>query len=166
MKRTLTAMTAMFALAAPALAQQPVMIGEIAFGPDLLEKADEYGERELGYLARHTRESLERELGAQLGQGGYTLQVTILDATPNRPTMEQMADRPGLSNRSISIGGARLEGVLYAPGGEVVESYEYAWRSHNIEQVLGYGQWTDARRAITRFADDAGEGVPRVRART
>ena len=41
MKRTLTAMTAMFALAAPALAQQPVMIGEIAFGPDLLEKAAE-----------------------------------------------------------------------------------------------------------------------------
>lgn len=158
MRRTITAIFALAALAAPTLAQDRVAIADIQFGPQLAEKADEYGQRELDYLARELREDLERELASVLGPNGLTLEVTILDATPNRPTMEQAASR-GLHHSSISIGGASLEARLVSQSGETLESFEYSWRSHSIRDVVGYGQWTDARRAMRRFADDVGEGL-------
>jgi hypothetical protein len=158
MKRTLTAFFAIAALAAPSLADDPVSIGEIGFGPELLEKADEYGQRELDYLAREMREDLERELAGMLGEGGMTVEVTILDAMPNRPTMEQMADR-GLHMSSLSIGGASLEARLIGGDGSVLETYAYSWRSHSIRDVVGYTRWTDANRAMRRFADDIAESI-------
>jgi hypothetical protein len=112
----MTALLAIGALAVPALAQDPVSISPIGFGPELTEKADEYGQRELDYLASEMREDLERELSGMLGENGLRLEVTILDATPNRPTMEQMAAR-GLHQSSISIGGASLEARLLDASG-------------------------------------------------
>lgn len=133
-------------------------IAPIRFGPELTEKAEEYGERELEYLAGEMREDLERELAGLLGENGLRLEVTILDATPNRPTMQQMADR-GLDMSSISIGGASLEARLLDTEGNELESFSYSWRSHNIRDVVGYTRWTDARRAMDRFANDIGESL-------
>lgn len=158
MKRTLTALATLAALAAPALASDPVAIGEIAIGPELQDKADEYGQRELDYLVREMREDLERELAGRLGDGGLTLNVTLLDATPNRPTMEQMSRR-GLDASSLSIGGASLEAALVDASGAEVETYSYAWRTHSIRDVIGYTRWTDANRAMARFADDIAESI-------
>lgn len=159
MTRILLAIAAAIALTAPSVAQQPVSIAEIHFGPALMEKADEYGQRELDHLASLTRSALEHELGGQLGAGGYILEVTILNADPNRPTLEQMSGRPALSPRSISIGGADLEGVLYSADGSPVETYRYGWRAHSIDDAVGAAQWSDARRAIRRFANEVGDGV-------
>ncbi|MCR9267332.1 MAG: DUF3313 family protein [Alphaproteobacteria bacterium] len=158
MKRTITAFFAMAALAAPSLASEPVSISEIRIGDELQEKAEEYGQRELDYLATQMREALERELAGHLGENGMSLDVVILDATPNRPTMEQSASR-GLHMSSISVGGASLEAHLFDAQGNELESYAYSWRSHSIRDVVGYATWTDARRAIRRFADDIGESV-------
>ncbi|WP_203292954.1 hypothetical protein [Maricaulis parjimensis] len=158
MKRTITAFFAMAALTAPTLAGEPVSIAEIRFGEALQEKADEYGQRELEYLASEMREALERELGDHLGENGLVLDVVILDATPNRPTMEQAASR-GLHHSSVSIGGASLEAHLLDANGVELESYAYSWRTHNIRDVIGYSTWTDARRTIRRFADDIGESI-------
>jgi hypothetical protein len=158
MRRTITALLAFGALTAPALAADTVSIAPIQFGPELTEKAEEYGQRELDYLAEQLREDLERELAGLLGENGMRLDVTILDATPNRPTMEQMADR-GLDMSSISIGGASLEAQLIAADGTELETFSYAWRSHDIRDVVGYTRWTDARRAIRRFASDIGESL-------
>ncbi|MAK63228.1 MAG: hypothetical protein CMF75_00560 [Maricaulis sp.] len=158
MKRTITAFFAMAALAAPALANEPVSISDIGIGEALQEKAEEYGQRELDYLAREMRTALERELGDRLGENGLRLDVVIVDATPNRPTMEQMASR-GLHMSSISVGGASLEAHLFDAQGAELESYAYSWRSHNIRDVVGYVTWTDARRAIRRFADDIGDSL-------
>ena len=158
MKRTITAFFAMAALAAPALANEPVSISDIRIGEALQEKADEYGQRELDYLATQMREALERELGARLGENGMSLDVVILDATPNRPTMEQAASR-GLHMSSLSVGGASLEAHLFDAQGHQLESYAYSWQSHSIRDVVGYATWTDARRAIRRFADDIGDSI-------
>ena len=158
MRRTMTALLAIGALAVPALAQDPVSISPIGFGPELTEKADEYGQRELDYLANEMREDLERELSGMLGENGLRLEVTILDATPNRPTMEQMAAR-SLHHSSISFGGASLEARLLDASGAELETFSYSWRSHNIQDVVGYSRWTDARRAMDRFASDIGESL-------
>lgn len=158
MRRTITALLAIGALAAPSLAEDTVSIAPIQIGPELTEKAEDYGQRELDYLAEQMREDLERELAALLGDNGMRLDVTILDATPNRPTMEQMASR-GLHMSSISIGGASLEARLYAADGTELETFSYAWQSHNIRDVVGYTRWTDANRAMNRFARDIGQSL-------
>jgi hypothetical protein len=157
MLRTVTALFSLAALAAPAFAVGPVSIAPISFGEELLDKADEYGERDLNRLAEFLRDDLERELGNQLGDGGDTLRVTIVDADPNRPTSNQMAR--GLHASSISIGGAEIEAQLVSSTGEVLETFEYAWHSHSISDVVGYGRWTDARRAFDRFASSVGDSV-------
>ena len=67
MRRTITALLAFGALTAPALAADTVSIAPIQFGPELTEKAEEYGQRELDYLAEQLREDLEREVGHDHG---------------------------------------------------------------------------------------------------
>ncbi|WP_304073426.1 hypothetical protein [Maricaulis maris] len=159
MLRTMTAILALGALSTPSLADQPVTIGEIAYGPELVEHAEDFGERELDRLARYLRAALERELADDLGEGGYVLHTTILDAQPNRPTMAQMSGTRPLHHSSISIGGADIEAQLLSADGEVLETYSYGWRSMNIRDVVGYGQWTDARRTFSRFADQISDSL-------
>lgn len=156
---SLAAAAALSLTAGAALAAEPVAIAPIQIGEALAAKADEIGEREFDRLRDILRGDLERELAGHLGENGSTLYVTILDATPNRPTMEQMRDTPGLSLQSLSIGGASVEAELVSATGEKLESYSYAWHSYNITHVVGASTWTDARRAFRRFADDVGEGI-------
>jgi len=159
MVRTMTAILALGCLATPSLADQPVAIGEIAYGPELVEHADDFGERELDRLAGYLRSSLERELADHLGTGGYVLNTTILDARPNRPTLEQMSGANGLHHSSRSIGGAEVEAELVSANGETVETYSYGWSSVSLQDVVGYGQWTDARRTFSRFANQVADSL-------
>ncbi|WP_323762395.1 hypothetical protein [Maricaulis sp.] len=159
MLRTMTAILALGALSTPSLADQPVAIGEIAYGPELVEHAEDFGERELDRLARYLRTALERELADDLGGNGHILHVTILDAQPNRPTMAQMGGTRPLHPSSISIGGADLEARLVSADGQVLETYSYGWRSMNIRDVVGFAQWTDARRTFSRFADQISDSL-------
>lgn len=165
MKRLMTttlsmaAATALSFGAGAALAAEPVSIAPITIGQELADKADDIGEREFARLSEILRGDLERELAGHLGENGDVLHVTILDADPNHPTMQQMANRPGLSMESFSVGGASLEGELVSATGETLETYSYAWRSYSINDVVGYSTWTDARRAFNRFASDVGESI-------
>ncbi len=145
--------------AGAALALEPVMIAPIQIGEELAAKADDIGEREFERLGQMLRDDLERELAGHLGENGSTLHVTILDATPNRPTMQQMSNTPALSMQSFGIGGASLEAELVSASGEKLESYSYAWRTYNIENAVGASTWRDARRAFNRFADDVGDSI-------
>ncbi|WP_297736862.1 hypothetical protein [uncultured Maricaulis sp.] len=159
MLRTMTAILALGALSTPSLADQPVTIGEIAYGPELIENAEDFGERELERLSGYLRTALERELRDQMGEGGYTLNATILNAQPNRPTMAQMSGTRALHHSSISIGGAEVEAELISADGEILETYSYGWQSWNIQDVTGYAQWTDARRTFSRFADQVSDSL-------
>ena len=160
MKRTMTAvLAASLMMSGAAFADEPVTIAPISFGEELMEKADEYGERELTRLARYMERQLDNRLDGLEMADGTLLEVTIVDADPNRPTMEQMRDTPGLSMRSISLGGAELEAVLVGADGEILERFEYSRRSHNINDVIGASTWSDARRTMQGFARQIGEAV-------
>ena len=70
-------------LAAPA-----ALAGEInvTFSPEFTEELnDEYGMREADYLIEEVQEDLTRELG-KAGLDIARIDVTILDAKPNKPT--------------------------------------------------------------------------------
>ncbi len=67
-------------------------------------------------------EAIARELTRRgVSSAGLSIDVTIVDAEPNRPTMQQMFDQPSLDSSSISIGGAELRAVLHNASGQMTE---------------------------------------------
>jgi hypothetical protein len=124
----------------------------VSIGPELQAKADEYGQRELDFLARDLQTSVESRLARAgvLGAGRYELQ--IVDATPNRPTFEQLGDRPGLSLSSFGVGGAEVIGIYAAPDGSRTP-VSYRWYETDIGWARHSTTWSDAQRAFDRLGD-------------
>jgi hypothetical protein len=147
-------------LAALALAQNAaaVTLTPVSFSPEFEVKLnEELGAREGEYLTGVVQESVQNELareGVQLGSGGGTIEIVIVDADPNRPTMQQLRDTPGLDPiRSFSIGGASLRAVVRGANGEVLTEVEHSRYNHNIDEFAGLPtQWMEARSSIRGFA--------------
>lgn len=144
------------AAAAPAMAQ-PASIN-VTLGPDLQQKADELGEREVREQADRLVEIVQRELARDGALEGARIDLVLTDLKPNRPTMEQMAERPGLDGiRSLSIGGAAIEGQITTADGQTLP-VKYDWYSSNLADVRGFGTWNDANRAYHRLASNLADG--------
>lgn len=113
---------------------------------------DDIGLREAKILT----DALTRKVNTALASRGINADrvvVTIEDAKPNRPTMEQVSSKPGLdSMRSISIGGARVTGVAYDATGKEIGTLDYKWYETDLSNALGSTTWTDARTTFDRFA--------------
>jgi hypothetical protein len=136
---------------------QPVAPEQISYSPEFQTALDEeYGLREGEILRRAVADSINNEL-ARRGvstAGGPAIEVLIVNAEPNRPTMQQLAEQPGLDSiRSISIGGADLRAVLRSADGTVVEEVEHRRFNYTIDEAVGSSTWTEARRSIRRFAN-------------
>lgn len=131
----------------------------ISIGQELQDKADKYGDRELDYLSRDLRESVERELAkaGSLGPDGGRLDLVIEDAKPNRPTMQQMSHTPGLSYESRSIGGAEITGVLTTADGRTVP-VRYRWYESDFFNTVAASTWSDAETTFDRFARKLAKG--------
>lgn len=125
----------------------------VTYSDDFAEElTDNYGEREGETLTEDIIEDLEFAF-TKAGVSPARVDVTIVDAKPNRPTFEQLSDRPGLDAiRSISIGGMELSGTAYDADGNVLATQDYEWFETNIRNTVGSGTWTDANRASRRFA--------------
>lgn len=147
---------ALFALAPPASA---VTLSEVSFSPEFQQELDEeYGPREGEVLRDLVSEAVAAELerrGAAPGAASsISIDLVIIDADPNRPTMQQLAEQPGLDAfRSVSIGGAELRAVLRGAGGEVLNEITHRRYNHSLQDLVGPPTtWTEARRAIRQFA--------------
>ncbi|MAN45729.1 MAG: hypothetical protein CMF04_05910 [Hyphomonas sp.] len=142
-------------LAALALLAAPVALaGEInvSYDPEFAEKLqDEYGAREGEYLTHEIQEDLTRQLSkAKLDIP--RIDVTILDAKPNKPTFKQLGDTPGLDySASKSIGGMKLSAVAYDADGNPTGDLTYKWYETDI-RLAGISTWQDAQRASDKFS--------------
>ena len=154
MKNLIVSLAAAAALAPAAYASEI----SISFSPEFQQKLEqEYGTKEGEKLTREVREDIQREL-SKANIDPASVQVTILDAKPNRPTMKQLGDTPGLdAMRSKSIGGMDLKGVAYSADGTALAELEYDWYETNLEMVHAAGVWSDAERASRRFAKKLAE---------
>ena len=142
---TVAVMSASAALAAPASVQ-------VNISPALQDKAvKKYGVREVNELADSLRKSVERELARTGAYEGGKVDITLVDAVPNRPTFQQMSDRPGLSFLSFGIGGARIEGQATSANGTVTP-VAYKWYESDIRWAQYNATWTDAYTTFQRFA--------------
>lgn len=149
-------------IAALAIAQSAsaVTLAPVTFSPEFeTELHEDIGTREGEYLRADVEDAVRSALarnGVDVGAGGGTIEIVIVDADPNRPTMQQLADRPGLDAiRSVSIGGAELHAVLRAPGGQVLTEVDHRHYNSSLAEFNGIAPaapWSEARRSIRRFA--------------
>lgn len=148
MKNLLLAFSALGLCQIAGAAEVVVSIGD-KFAEELVET---YGEREGAVLKAEVIEDIDRAF-ARKGVDAARVEVTINKARPNRPTLEQARDTPGLDVfRSISLGGMDLTGTAYDANGLVLAEQQYDWFENDIRHVSPAGTWTDAKRASSRFA--------------
>lgn len=144
---------AALALATAASAQP---IEQVSYSPDFqAELEDEYGVREGAYLnetlTRYVTEALTRR---GVAVDGSRIELTIVDAAPNRPTHQQLFDQPSIDfMRSFSIGGAELRGVVRDASGAAHEVEHRYYSSDIVWASWTADTWGDARRAMRRFAE-------------
>lgn len=142
---------------APAAAQ-PVSVAPVSYSPQFQTSLhDTLGDREGEYLSREVNRAITAALarhGVTAGAGGVVVETTIVDADPNRPTFQQLVDRPGLDPmRSISIGGAELHAVLRGADGQVLTEVSHRRYDFTIEDVFPTTTWSAAHQAIRGFAE-------------
>ena len=141
---------ATLALALPASA----LTVDAKVSPEFQKKLDDdIGAREAATLTEAVTRKVTDVFTAR-GIQADRVEVTIEDARPNRPTFEQVSNKPGLdSMRSISIGGAKVSGVAFDASGREIGRLNYNWYENDLSNVLGNATWTDARTTFARFAN-------------
>lgn len=155
-KTTLIA-AALSALTAGAALAQPATIN-VTISPDFAEDAEKLGERDVTAQVADLTRQVERTLKNRNALEGAVIDLVITDLKPNRPTMEQLSDRPGLDPmRSLSIGGAAFEGKVTLADGSS-QDVKFRYYSPNIRDSIGSSTWSDAYRAYTRLANNLAEG--------
>ena len=148
---------AAMALGASGAAAAPASI-TVTVGPELQAKAARtLGQRDIDDLAAHLRKAVERQLAKTSAYDGAHIVLELTDARPNRPTFKQMADRPGLSFESFSIGGAQIDGHAIAADGAMTP-LSYSYYEPDIRYARLAGVWADAEWTIDRFAYHLGHG--------
>lgn len=147
--RFLLASAAVFAFAAPAWAQST----PVSFSPEFQTALEEeLGVREGEVLRTAVTDAITRELSRRGVSSNVSIEVTIIDAEPNRPTFQQLLDQPSLDFSSISIGGAELRAVVRGANGATTEVTHRRY-NHSLGDLQGAATtWTEARRAIRQFA--------------
>lgn len=153
-----------FILALAAACVAPMALAteiSVNYSPDFQEKlTEDYGVREGERLTSDVRSDLEHAFN-KAGVDPASVSVTIVDARPNRPTMQQASDKPGLDMiRSKSIGGMSLIGTAFDAQGNVIGEVEYDWYESDIRNVIAAGVWSDAKRASRGFARRLAEDCP------
>ena len=136
---------------------QPEAIN-ITIAPKFAHQVEKLGEREVNDQIADLTSQLNRTLERHGALEGAVLDLIITDLKPNRPTMQQMVDRPGLDPiRSLSIGGAAIEGSVTTADG-VKHDVKYDYYTPFIYDSLGMTTWADANRAYSRFATNLANG--------
>lgn len=154
MRALLIAAASGLALAAAGAASAQTANVSVTVGPELQSKADRIGEREIGYL----REDLARTVGRALARSGAQRADLVLEmAKPNRPTIEQLGRRPGLSFNSLAIGGASVTGTITRADG-TVEPVSYRWYEHDLREARGATTWSGAGRAFQMLSYQIAKG--------
>jgi hypothetical protein len=154
----LFALTAAALLASASTAVAAPASVSVVIGPELQKKAEQtYGVREMRILADDLQTSVEKRLARTGAYDGARVELTLVDAKPNRPTFEQLGKTPGLSLESFGIGGATIEGRIVRADGSA-QPVGYRWYETDIRQAYGYSTWHDAMWTFDRFAGRLAKG--------
>lgn len=145
-----------------ALVATPALAGpdsvSVTVGGVLQNQVDELGPRDVQEQAARLEQVVRRALADSNDLDGARIELVLTDLKPNRPTLQQLGDRPGLDGiRSVSIGGATIEGQITTADGRT-EPVRYDWYSVSLADVRGFSTWQDADRAYRRLALNLANG--------
>ncbi len=130
----------------------------VRLGPALAAKAPKLGDSDLKEILKDLADTVRSDLkGSHRANTPIRADLVLEDATPNRPTIQQLDDNPGLSEGSIALGGAAISGVVTFADGHT-EALSYSFRQNSLRDELGVGQWTDAERTFDFLGDDLAHG--------
>ena len=151
-------------LASTASANQPTSTVPpqvtVTIGGDLIDEVENLGERDVQLRIDDLTQTVQRTLARRGALNGARVDLVLTDLKPNRPTIQQTSDKPGLSAfHSISIGGAAVEGQITTADGQVMP-IDLSRYSSNITEVRGYSTWQDADRAFDLIARRIADGQP------
>lgn len=147
---------AVAATVAGAAAAQPSVT--VTLGEDLQKESRELGAREVQQQVDQLTRIVSRAIAEDADLAGARVELVLTELKPNRPTFQQVADRPGIDPmRSISIGGAAIEGQIIMADGRV-QPVRYRWFSNNLSDVRGFAVWQDADRAYRRLGSNIAAG--------
>lgn len=114
-----------------------------------------YGEKDLNRLAERLENKMYtymEKYGVETSDNATTvLNLVITDVDNNRPTFKQLSSSPSLSFQSFGNGGAEFDGTL-TQGSEELGTISYRWFDNDIRYAAHGHTWSDANRAIDRFA--------------
>ncbi|MFC5372688.1 hypothetical protein ACFPIF_09005 [Brevundimonas faecalis] len=152
----LAPLAAALAVSGAAAAQPSAVV--VTVSPDFAKTAAELGQRDVDQQVDDMRRTVERVLVQRNALDGARVELTITDLKPNRPTLQQMGDKPGLDGmRSLSIGGAAVEGTVTLASGEV-QPVKFDYYTPTLADARGSTTWTDAQRAYDRLARRLADG--------
>ena len=155
-KTTLIAAAMSFATAGVALAD-PAAIN-VTISPDFAEDAAKLGEKEVNDQVADLTRQVERTLTSRNALDGAVIDLVITDLQPNRPTMNQLSERPSLDPiRSLSIGGAAVEGSVTLSDG-TKHDVKFKYYTPTIRDAVGASTWSDANRAYMRLSRNLADG--------
>jgi len=122
-----------------------------------------YGDKDLQQLQDRLASKLTKQFekyGVETSDTSSTvLKVTLEDARNNRPTFEQLSREVGLSFQSFGNGGAEINAQLVGPNSEDLGRMSYSFFENDIRDARFGGTWSDANRAIDRFAKKSAKSL-------
>lgn len=129
----------------------------VTIGPELQRHAGVYGQREVQDLAKDLTKTVQKALDKAGPAAPQRVDLVLEAATPNRPTFDELGATPGLSMRSIGLGGAAISGTVTRADG-TAQPLSYRWFETDLRNVIGYNTWTDAERAFDGLARRLSKG--------
>lgn len=114
-----------------------------------LEKqfAEEYGAKEKTVIT----DIIKNEIAKKFSGKDYRYEISINEVSPNRPTMQQMDNKPSLSYQSFGVGGANLSGKVFDQSGKLIAETKYDYHNNDIWHAQGNWTWHDAEWAVESF---------------
>lgn len=113
------------------------------------EFKENYGIREKEII----QEILADEVDKVFGNSNYKIEFNLINVIPNRPTLQQMADKMGLSYDSFGIGGANISGKVYDMNGKLIAESKFDYSNPSIFDARNTWTWHDAEWALERFVN-------------
>ena len=129
----------------------------VTVGPELQRHAKAYGADEVERLRADLQKAVSRALDHAGPKAPERVDLVLESATPNRPTFKQLGETPGLSMRSLGLGGAAVTGSAVGADG-VIHPISYRWKETDLRQAVGSATWTDAHRTFDRLAHRLAKG--------
>jgi len=122
-----------------------------------------YGDKDLAQLQKRMEKRLTQQFekrGVNVSSAApVVIRVTLTDVKNNRPTFRQMSKSTGLSFQSFGTGGAEFEAEVISAGGKPLGMMSYDWYEYDVRDAQFRGTWTDAHRAMDRFAKHAAKNL-------